>query len=60
MPGVLLAERYCWKSFVSNPPILYMKTLATKSTILELPSGYVEALRPNSVHNYKFVINVNT
>ncbi|XP_055495019.1 androglobin isoform X2 [Leucoraja erinacea] len=39
MPGVLLAERYCWKSFVSNPPILYMKTLATKSTILELPSG---------------------
>ncbi|XP_059842346.1 androglobin isoform X2 [Hypanus sabinus] len=38
-PGVLLAEPYCWKSFVSSPPVLYMKTLATKSTILELPSG---------------------
>ncbi|XP_072907569.1 androglobin [Hemitrygon akajei] len=38
-PGVLLAEPYCWKSFVLSPPVLYMKTLATKSTILELPSG---------------------
>ncbi|XP_051867185.1 androglobin [Pristis pectinata] len=39
LPGVLLAEPYSWKSFVSSPPVLYMKTLATKSTILELPSG---------------------
>ncbi|XP_078261657.1 androglobin [Rhinoraja longicauda] len=39
MPGVLLAEQYSWKSYASNPPVLYMKTLATKSTILELPSG---------------------
>ncbi|XP_072121754.1 androglobin isoform X2 [Mobula birostris] len=38
-PGILLAEPYCWKSFVSRPPILYMKTFATKSAILELPSG---------------------
>ncbi|XP_062913344.1 androglobin [Mobula hypostoma] len=38
-PGILLAEPYCWKSFVSRPPVLYMKTFATKSAILELPSG---------------------
>ncbi|XP_069788343.1 androglobin isoform X3 [Narcine bancroftii] len=37
--GVLLVEPYSWKSFVLRPPVLYMKTLATKSAVLELPSG---------------------
>ncbi|XP_067900614.1 androglobin [Heterodontus francisci] len=38
-PGVLMAESYSWKSLVSSSPILYIKTVATKSTILELPCG---------------------
>uniref|UniRef100_UPI00398E3939 androglobin isoform X2 n=1 Tax=Pristiophorus japonicus TaxID=55135 RepID=UPI00398E3939 len=38
-PGILLAEPYSWKSLVSSSPILYIKTLATKSTTLELPGG---------------------
>ncbi|XP_067845424.1 androglobin isoform X1 [Heptranchias perlo] len=38
-PGMLLAEPYSWKSLVSSPPILYIKTSATKSAILKLPSG---------------------
>ncbi|XP_059504368.1 androglobin [Stegostoma tigrinum] len=38
-PGILIAESYSWKSLASSPPILYIRTVATKSTILELPCG---------------------
>ncbi|XP_048456882.1 androglobin [Rhincodon typus] len=37
--GILIAESYSWKSLASSPPILYIRTVATKSTILELPCG---------------------
>ncbi|XP_043552789.1 androglobin [Chiloscyllium plagiosum] len=37
--GMLIAESYSWKSLALNPPILYIRTVATKSTILELPCG---------------------
>ncbi|XP_078086616.1 androglobin [Mustelus asterias] len=39
LPGMLIAERYSWKSLATIPPILCIKTVATKSTILELPCG---------------------
>ncbi|XP_038661066.1 androglobin isoform X2 [Scyliorhinus canicula] len=38
-PGMLIAESYSWKSLATIPPILFIKTVATKSTILELPCG---------------------
>ncbi|XP_072360829.1 androglobin isoform X2 [Scyliorhinus torazame] len=38
-PGMLIAESYSWKSLATSPPILCSKTVATKSTILELPCG---------------------